>query len=46
MLRFIGAYPNALAFSQEVDELTVCHPGYLGEKTGAKTDLRDATHLA
>lgn len=31
---------------KEVDELTVCHPGYLGKKTGAKTDLRDATHLA
>ena len=31
---------------KEVDELTVCHPGYLGKKPGAKTDLRDATHLA
>jgi transposase len=35
----------ALLF-KEVDELTVCHPGYLGKKPGAKTDLRDATHLA
>jgi len=35
----------ALLF-KEVDELTVCHPGYLGKKSGAKTDLRDATHLA
>jgi transposase len=35
----------ALLF-KEVDELTVCHPGYLGKKTGAKTDLRDAAHLA
>ncbi len=31
---------------KEVDELVVCHPGYLGKKQGAKTDLRDAIHLA
>lgn len=31
---------------KEVDELTVCHPGFLGKKQGAKTDLRDAIHLA
>ena len=31
---------------KEVQELTVCHPGYLGKKQGAKTDLRDAIHLA
>ncbi len=30
----------------EVDELVVCHPGYLAKKQGSKTDLRDATHLA
>jgi transposase len=33
-------------FSGEVDDLTVCHPGYLGKKQGPKDDLRDATHLA
>ena len=32
--------------SPEVDELTVCHPGYLGKKQGPKDDLRDAIHLA
>lgn len=30
----------------EVDELVVCHPGYLGKKQGPKNDLRDALHLA
>ncbi len=32
--------------SAEVDELVVCHPGYLGKKQGPKDDLRDALHLA
>ena len=31
---------------QEVDELIVCNPGYLGKKKGPKNDLQDATHLA
>lgn len=30
----------------EVGELVVCHPGYLGKKQGPKNDLRDAIHLA
>jgi len=29
-----------------VDELIVCNPVYLSKKQGAKTDLRDALHLA
>jgi hypothetical protein len=34
----------ALLF-KEVDELTVCHPGYLGKKPGAKTDPHDGTPI-
>ncbi len=33
-------------FASEVEEVTVCHPGYLGKKQGPKDDLRDALHLA
>ena len=31
---------------KEVDELTVCHPGYLNKRQGAKNDRNDAWHLA
>lgn len=31
---------------EQVDELVVCNPGFLGKKVGAKNDLADATHLA
>jgi transposase len=30
----------------QVDELVVCNPVYLAKKPGAKTDFRDALHLA
>jgi len=30
----------------EVDELVVCHPGYLAKRQGPKNDLRDAIHVA
>jgi transposase len=33
-------------FKKEVDELTVCHPGFLGKRQGAKFDRNDAIHLA
>src|SRR5579862_83434 len=33
-------------FKIEVDELTVCHPGFLGKRQGAKFDRKDAIHLA
>lgn len=31
---------------KEVDELIVCHPGYLNKRQGAKNDRNDAWHLA
>ncbi len=31
---------------EEVDELLVCNPVYIAKKQGAKTDYRDALHLA
>jgi transposase len=31
---------------KEVDELVVCHPGYLNKRQGAKNDRNDALHLA
>ena len=32
--------------NREVDELVVCHPGYIGKRQGPKNDLQDAIHLA
>lgn len=31
---------------KKVDELTVCHPGYLNKRQGSKNDRNDAWHLA
>jgi len=35
-----------LTLVEHVDELIVCNPVYLAKKPGAKTDFRDALHLA
>lgn len=35
-----------LTLVEQVDELIVCNPVYLAKKPGAKTDFRDALHLA
>ena len=35
-----------VTLKEEVDELLVCNPVYVAEKQGAKTDFRDALHLA
>lgn len=35
-----------LQLRDKVDELLVCNPTYVAEKSGAKTDFRDALHLA
>jgi transposase len=35
-----------LTLVEHVDELVVCNPVYLAKKPGAKTDFRDALHLA
>lgn len=35
-----------LTLVEQVDELVVCNPVYLAKKPGAKTDFRDALHLA
>ena len=35
-----------LLLKDEVDELVVCNPLYLGRKQGAKDDFRDGLHLA
>lgn len=35
-----------LTLVEHVDELIVCNPVYLAKKPGAKTDYRDALHLA
>ena len=35
-----------LTLKDEVDELIVCNPVYLGRKQGAKDDFRDGLHLA
>lgn len=35
-----------LQLREHVDELTVCNPVYVAKKPGAKTDFRDALHLA
>lgn len=35
-----------LTLFEHVDELVVCNPVYLADKPGAKTDYRDALHLA
>ncbi|MBI4042081.1 MAG: transposase, partial [Deltaproteobacteria bacterium] len=35
-----------LLLKDEVNELVVCNPLYLGKKQGSKTDSRDAWHLA
>ena len=35
-----------LLFKDEVEELIVCNPLYLGKKQGAKDDFRDGLHLA
>ena len=34
------------SFGEHVDELLVCNPTYVAKKSGAKTDFRDAPHLA
>ncbi len=31
---------------EKVDRLLVCNPTYVAKKSGAKTDFRDAIHLA
>jgi len=35
-----------LQLREHVDELLVCNPTYVAKKSGAKTDFRDALHLA
>ncbi|MEO7161737.1 MAG: transposase [Bdellovibrionia bacterium] len=35
-----------VTLKEEVDELIVCNPVYVAKKQGAKTDFRDALHLA
>ena len=35
-----------LTLLEHVDDLIVCNPAYLAKKPGAKTDFRDALHLA
>jgi transposase len=35
-----------LQLREKVDELVVCNPVYVAKKPGAKTDFRDALHLA
>ena len=35
-----------VTLKEEVDELLVCNPVYVAKKQGAKTDFRDALHLA
>ena len=35
-----------ILLKDQVDELLVCNPVFIGKKQGAKTDLRDAIHLA
>jgi transposase len=35
-----------IALREKVDRLVVCNPVYLAKKQGAKTDFRDALHLA
>lgn len=35
-----------ITLKEEVDELLVCNPVYVAKKQGAKTDFRDALHLA
>jgi len=35
-----------ILLSDQVDKLVVCNPVYLAKKAGAKTDFRDALHLA
>ena len=35
-----------LSLRDEVDKLLVCNPVYVARKPGAKTDFRDALHLA
>ena len=35
-----------LQLKDQVDELLVCNPVYVAKKPGAKTDFRDALHLA
>lgn len=35
-----------LTLKEHVDQLLVCNPVYIAKKQGAKTDFRDALHLA
>ena len=35
-----------ISLREKVDRLLVCNPTYVAKKSGAKTDFRDALHLA
>jgi transposase len=35
-----------ITLREKVDKLVVCNPVYVAKKQGAKTDFRDALHLA